>query len=493
MDDTAFSELLVPEEVVQTLCSVSNSSTLEKSLELLVEASRTAEGRAELASKRVLPTVVELIQSLGYPFGRQFLLWSFRVLRNLCAGEIANQDLFIQGRRIGAIVNVLSNIRKCLDTDYGIIRTGLQVLANVSLAGEEHQGCKWNEIFPQECLALAKVRRREVCDPLCMIIYACLDGNPELVAEYCSGSGLPIMREIVRTTAEVGFGEDWFKLLISRICLEQPYFPPLFSELAPVVAANSANSEVTGILFSSEQAFLLRMVSEILNERLEEIIVPNDFALCVFEIFKKASGIVNSGIRTISGLPTGSTAIDILGYSLTILRDICAQKSRKDSNEEAIDAVDLLLSFGLIELLLCLLRDLEPPAVIRRTVQRGENNEVGTSTSSSKPCPYKGFRRDIVAVIGNCTFGRKHVQDIIRGRNGILLLLQQCVTDEENPLLREWGIWSVRNLLEGNAENQQAVAELELQGGVDTPEIARLGLRVEVDLNSHRARLVNIS
>lgn len=84
------------------------------------------------------------------------------------------------------------------------------------------------------------------------------------------------------------------------------------------------------------------------------------------------------------------------------------------------------------------------------------------------------------------------MQDEIRQRNGILLLLQQCVTDEDNPFLREWGIWSVRNMLEGNEENQKLVAELEFQGSADAlPEIAALGLRVEVDQRTRRAKLVN--
>lgn len=292
----------------------------------------------------------------------------------------------------------------------------------------------------------------------------------------------------------VGFGEDWLKLLVSRICLEQLKTPQLFSELS-LVSPNTAKVEnvEVGDIFSSEQAFLLRMISEILNERLEEVTVPNDLALCVLEIFKSSIGFISSGSRTKSGLPTGSNAIDVLGYSLTILRDICAREGPRDSEESLADAVNTLLSSGLVELLLGLLRDLELPAMIRKAMKQGENKEGTTSSCSSKPCPYKGFRRDIVAVIGNCAYRRKHVQDEIREKNGILLLLQQCVTDEDNPFLREWGIWSVRNLLEGNAQNQRVVAELELQGSVDMPEISGLGLRVEVDANSRRAKLVNVS
>lgn len=293
----------------------------------------------------------------------------------------------------------------------------------------------------------------------------------------------------------VGFGEDWLKLLLSRIFLEQLRSAPLFSELL-LVGLNTAkveDVEVGDTFFSPEQAFLLRVLSEILNERLEEINVPSEFALFVFEIFKSSIGVISSGSSTKSGLPTGSAAIDVLGYSLTILRDICARESPGDSVKGLVDAVNTLLSSGIVELLLCLLRDLEPPTMIKKAMNQGENQEGPISSCSSKPCPYKGFRRDIVAVIGNCAYRRKHVQDEIRQKNGILLLLQQCVIDEDNPFLREWGIWSVRNLLEGNEENQRVVAELELQGSVDTPEISGLGLKVEVDPNTRRAKLVNIS
>ncbi|MCD9643918.1 hypothetical protein HAX54_031803 [Datura stramonium] len=44
----------------------------------------------------------------------------------------------------------------------------------------------------------------------------------------------------------------------------------------------------------------------------------------------------------------------------------------------------------------------------------------------------------------------------------------------------------------GNAENQGAVADLELQGTVDVPELAGLGLQVEVDPVTRRTRLVNV-
>jgi ataxin-10 len=163
------------------------------------------------------------------------------------------------------------------------------------------------------------------------------------------------------------------KLILSRICLEEPYFPRLFSKLSLVDDSKIGEDIGSGDdLVLSEQAFLLRVVSEILNERLNEInTFPNDFALFVFGIFKRSVGVTNSVSRCESGLPTGSSAIDVLGYSLTILRDICACNSDRGlKKEDSVDAVDVLLSSGLIEQLLCLLGELEPPAIIRKLSNR---------------------------------------------------------------------------------------------------------------------------
>lgn len=522
--DASLLELSLPRDVLLPLFCASNLSSLEEALENLIEASRTDVGRKDLASKNILPTVLQLSRSLPCPSAHHLLISSLKLIRNLCAGEVANQDAFIERNGVGVVLNVLRSAAALPHQNYGIVRMGLQVLANVSLAGEEHQRAIWHCFFPEEFAALARVQSRETFDPLCMVIYSCCDGSTGLVTELCSDVGLPVVEEIVRTASAgnlelfvlvcllhfflfelifcvfsgfyliVGFGEDWLKLILSRICLEEPYFPRFFSKFSLV--DDSKIGEDIGFgdgLFLSEQAFLLRVVSEILNERLNEITFPNDFALFVFGIFKRSVGVSNSVSRCKSGLPTGSTVIDVLGYSLTILRDICACNSEGGLKEEdSVDAVDVLVSSGLIELLLCLLGELEPPTMIRKALKQGENRER-TSSYSSKPCHYRGFRRDIVAVIGNCAYGRKHVQDQIRQKNGILLLLQQCVIDEDNPFLREWGIWCVRNCLERNAENQQAVAELELHGSVDVPELTRLGLRVEVDPNTQRAKLVNVS
>ncbi|GMH00545.1 hypothetical protein Nepgr_002384 [Nepenthes gracilis] len=129
-----------------------------------------------------------------------------------------------------------------------------------------------------------------------------------------------------------------------------------------------------------------------------------------------------------------------------------------DANHSPGDVINAILSGGLLDLLLHLLGELELPPTICKPMKQNENQ------SSTPP-----------------------------KKSGILHLLQRFVTIEDNPFFREWGIWSVRNLLEGNVENQKVVADLELQGSVNVPEFAGLGHRVEMDSNTRCARLINVS
>lgn len=256
---------------------------------------------------------------------------------------------------------------------------------------------------------------------------------------------------------------------------------------------DDAESKDAGVNFTTEQAFLLRILSEILNERLKEIHIGSEFAVFVLGILENAVKAVDFYNRGKSILPSGISSIDVLGYSLNILRDVCAQGSSTvadNTKEVQEDAVDSLVSRGLLDLLISLLRELELPSSIRKSMKPGEDQ--GLSSQSPKVCPYKGFRRDIVAVVANCSYGRKYVQDEVREKDGIILLLQQCVLDEDNSFLREWGIWCASNLLQGNADNQRMVADLEMQGTVEVPELAKIGLRVEIDPNTKHAKLVNI-
>lgn len=482
MDAVMPSEVSIPENILQPFLAISNAKTLDEALENLVELARTSDGRADLATKNVLTATLHLLRVLSYPSNGGTILLALKLIRNLCAGELRNQNSFVEQNGVDIVSNIIGSKGIVDDLNYGIIRMGLQVLANVSLAGEEHQIVIWSRICFLEFTEIVKLRRKDICDPLCMIIYACIEENGELLKQLCSDHALLLLVEIVRTASAVGFGEDWLKLILSKTCIEEPYFTPLFSKLTYAPPESVDGSLPQDYTFTQDQSFLMSILSQMINEQIEHINVSKVFALDVFNMLKTTLEILNYDSRAKSSLPTDSFDVNTLGYSLCILRDICAF----DGN---VDIIESLLSLGLVQLLLDLLRELEPPAIIKKSLEQGENQD--TTKGLGKLCPYKGFRSDIVAVIGNCAYKKKHVQDEIREKNGILLMLQQCVTDDENPFLREWGIWGVRNLMEGNVENQLVVSELQIQGSVNLPEFARMGLRVDVDPQTRRAKLVN--
>ena len=113
----------------------------------------------------------------------------------------------------------------------------------------------------------------------------------------------------------------------------------------------------------------------------------------------------------------------------------------------------------------------------------------------------------IVRLIGNLCFRCKQNQDMLRNvvvlpkekgrkreetssiQNGLpntsrtgLHVLLSCTSFSYGCFtLREWAIVAIRNALEGNEANQRLVERLEAQEAVQTPELQKLGLTIDID------------
>jgi hypothetical protein len=103
-----------------------------------------------------------------------------------------------------------------------------------------------------------------------------------------------------------------------------------------------------------------------------------------------------------------------------------------------------------------------------------------------------GQRVELIRAVTNLCFGRQVNQDAVRNTpQGLFTVLNQSHGgDERNPFLREWAILAIRAVTENNLENQRIIAELRVQGTVDSPVIAKAGLKVELTEDG-QARLVN--
>lgn len=547
-------------------------------LEFLVSYSRSDDGRKKLGELGALSSLFNYFSSLSLGDHNileeenkyKLICTVLKILRNLCAGEISNQNSFIHDRGLEITVSLVNAILPLnlgftqIEANFSayiidVCRMILQLLGNVSLAGDEHQSAIWQTFFPSIFSGFALIQNPKIHEPLCMIIYTCCKDNRGRLKELCGNSGSPIFAGLLRTSQTVGIEGDWLELLVIKICFVEPYFAHLFSSLRSRELLSVYEVRDDGDTFTPEQAYLLRVVATCLIQQMEDISscvnsreckpVLREFVTFLVELLRKAERSIGTRSATPPTLPTGFPAIDILGYSLNILRDLCAWEDSpsidmlesfdttiQTQETRSLSVVDSLISSDLVQLLIHLLRELGPPEAVKKaTVQNNlgspnpnqedtgqsevkagniskdnvdavpgihgdpslSDNGFGGETSyvhqTGKMYPYKGYRRDIVSVLANATFRRKHVQDQVREGGGLFLLLQQCVVDENSPFLREWGLWAMRNLLEGNRENQREVAELELQNSVNTPAIAQMGLRVEIDQNTRRPKLINIA
>lgn len=549
-------------------------------LEFLVFYSRSDDGRRKLGKLGALTSLLKYLSSLSLSLidhnnqeeanKYKLICTVVKILRNLCAGEISNQSSFIHGRGLEITTSLVNSIlpfnsgvtqieANFSSQEKDVCRMILQLLGNVSVAGDEHQSAIWKAFFPGIFSGFALIQNPKIHEPLCMIIYTCCKDNQGRLKELCGNVGSPIFAGLLWTSQTVGSEGDWLELLVIKSCFVEPYFAPLFSSLRSQEVLSVYQVRDDGDTFTPEQAYLLRMIAICLTHQMDDISplvnsreckpVLRDYVTFLIELLSQAERSTGTRSATPQTLPTGFPDIDVLGFSLNILRDLCVLEDSPSidmlgSSETTIQTqetrnlsvVDSLISSDLIQLMIHLLHELGPPEAVKKaTLQsvpgspnpskkdtdqlevRASNiskdignalpvthsdpsllhDEIGGETphvhQTEKICPYKGYRRDIVSVLANATFRRKHVQDQIREGGGLLLLLQQCVVDENNSFLREWGLWAIRNLLEGNRENQREVAELELQSSVNTPAIAQMGLRVELDQTTKRPKLFNLA
>jgi ataxin-10 len=88
------------------------------------------------------------------------------------------------------------------------------------------------------------------------------------------------------------------------------------------------------------------------------------------------------------------------------------------------------------------------------------------------PTSFPFIKRDLIRLLGTLSFRNKVIQDRIRRCGGIEVILNHSTVDEKNPCksvyaalpsveqtidMREHAIFALRNLLEDNADNQEAV------------------------------------
>lgn len=102
-----------------------------------------------------------------------------------------------------------------------------------------------------------------------------------------------------------------------------------------------------------------------------------------------------------------------------------------------------------------------------------------------------GTKTWIMKSIANfCFQERENQQLVLHYENGIFSILNQTNIDDNNPLLREWTIFAIRNLCENNLEIQEKINSLRAQGVVNAPLIEKAGMKVDFDQSTGKTSVV---
>jgi ataxin-10 len=106
--------------------------------------------------------------------------------------------------------------------------------------------------------------------------------------------------------------------------------------------------------------------------------------------------------------------------------------------------------------------------------------------------PYPGYRADLLAVLGNLAHQHRASQDAIVQNGGLELILAQTHFSPKEPVVREWALWTVRNLCTGNPQVQDRVRNLRLQTAVQDEALTGRNQQVELDQLTGKLKLVDL-
>jgi hypothetical protein len=71
--------------------------------------------------------------------------------------------------------------------------------------------------------------------------------------------------------------------------------------------------------------------------------------------------------------------------------------------------------------------------------------------------------KSISKCLGNLVHGCRVAQDLLRTSNCMIVVLNHCSTNVNNPLLREYGLMCVRNATENNEDNQEFIRQIKVK------------------------------
>uniref|UniRef100_A0A3P9LML5 Ataxin-10 n=1 Tax=Oryzias latipes TaxID=8090 RepID=A0A3P9LML5_ORYLA len=382
----------------------------------------------------------------------------FRAQRNCCVHSARNQKLL---RDLGFIDEsfkllrfLLHNLNLGIDTIFEPLRCGIQFLGNLGVGNPSCQDDIWKLSFPDVFLQLLSVADDKVVNYTSMVLHTCLDeakvedlSKPQNIA-----LALKVM-ELCRTHPDV----DWTVLIATQHFLKSAALvESMYSQMG-----------------HQERVTLLELLqAQLKEEEFEGCGIPPSVA-------RFLAGSFQTGCGAVLSLATGSASDnELLQEALTVislLDVLCDMTSDHKQFMFLQDQPDLLVNT--VELL----QQVHAIGKASKNIFSPAQNFSSFSggSDSSPHSPVISFKAHLVRLIGNLCHCNTNNQNKVRELEGIPLILDSCNIDSNNPFISQWAIFTIRNILESNQQNQELVASLERRGPVDYSALRELGFLVE--------------
>ncbi|XP_063998897.1 ataxin-10 isoform X2 [Pogoniulus pusillus] len=306
--------------------------------------------------------------------------------------------------------------------------------------------CAKNQHLLRTCLTYSDKKVVAYC---CMVLFTCLD--PEKVREFLDPGNLTVALRVLKVYKEQ-LESEWSFLIFTDRLLNSP-------ELVQALYAKLSNQERVPLL-----ELMMAKVSEKSPVTSED---PNVFmrhAGFLADCFQETCGAVLK-------LTSAAGAEDEEALVTIRLLDVLCEMTSKNRHLEHLQALPGLLETAIDTLRLTHLAGKQAVNVFTATHAVTAQEEISH--------PAEGFKSHLIRLIGNLCYRNKGNQDKVYELDGIPLILDNCSIDDNNPFVKQWAVFAIRNLTEQNERNQEFIAQLEHKRLADSSALESMGLEIE--------------
>jgi len=468
--------------------------------------------------------------------------------RNALAGDAEGTRVALERGTPGRLVEALGTVARVKDgswggtsEDYakGMIFT-LQTLINAGMDDSRWLNEAWESKAMMETLASVAstrgVRAARAHGLTCLFVDMYVKDDVTRIAALASDAASAFWRLILIASADenepegVGGGAKLLGL-ICTVCCENVGFPKIFFNLSPNGSKLAAMSESklrarlaalaeetidvealhvsTLLRYAPEQATLLHCIAMLMGDKEATSyvdiprtqIVPGEQApLLMPEValafLVQTTSLVAARFAATEDENERNCALSVLMECISILRAV----SEREVQPHAGDTVDCLRREGLVRLVLSLLAALPPPEGIGQTskatgpasapkLEAIVPEQLQSGIAYPNKVPWAGYRVDLIAILGNACFNRQSVCEDIVALGGVPIVLNHTRGHDDEPYLREWTLWTVRNMTNGSDEVRKKIMELQPQAVEQSDELLARGLGVELNNESGKPRV----